>query len=1029
MKIFTKKNILICILSAIFCLCMIFAFGQVSSNSTDVHAQELITSEEIADTYAYGVEFTPPNGKIAYDGKEIDAETVYIKFPDGTMKSGENYVLSAIGEYTIVYVATYEGKTLTAEKTFIVNEEAYVVSSGSSSVEYIYDLKTTETQGDSGLKLTLAEGDVFQYNQLIDLSNSTTETPLIKIFPYSFSILADNVALESHYTVIRLTDYYNPDNYVEVSMGFYLANTALGRYHPYVVAGASNQTKSGVDPYSGSSTSKKIVYIDNVRCKVFYGTDDFGTMMDATPDKEVNGVKVNNFDNYGMSVYYEAKTKRIYVREKYMHLITDLDDVAIYDKNPFEGFTTGEVVLSVYANSYQMDAAHYEISEINGSKGVYLNNFELVDRVKPVISLSNDANDFYIAKGEEFTLFSATAKDKNLLGDVKTYVYYEYGSTYQTSIFVENGKFTPTRSGKYTIVYTAKDAFGNVTERLVNCTCISLAENKLVRFETQPVLSALAGETTILNDYALNGVNDGMYVNMYAVFNGDEEKRLPINAKTREFFPRNVGEYAIVFEYGDVVQSYTYAYTLNVLPSDNVYMETPLLPKYLIQDAKYSFPAIYAETYDLGTPVVVEPQVFVSEDGKAYSDTPINYSAYEVKAKETVCFKYVYNGATVLESEPIMVVDVGFADILHLEKYFVGGVETTAYTDYVRAVATSKSGDVTVDFINAVSFSQFACNFAVPQEYDFLTAVEVILTDYYDYTNTLTIRYQKTGSGMAFSVNGGASLTSGVDFVGTTHQLWYDESVKTFVDANGNSYETENPFTSDKVYLTFKLCAVSGNAALDVYKIGSQFIKADGYDWVNGTVFVRDAISGIIDFGQTLTFKPAEITDVLTPYIESAYSFYILGPDDEYVMSNENVLLDGSQPLDKAYTVTFDGYGMYRAVYEYRDQFGNPAENVIVLYVNDRIAPTISLSNGYGNGTVVNGTVGEKITVASYTVDDNFDQDKISVVVRAISPDNELIALKDMSFTATKKGDWKVMYYATDAEGNYSVVYYTIRVV
>lgn len=597
MKIFTKKNILICILSAIFCLCMIFAFGQVSSNSTDVHAQELITSEEIADTYAYGVEFNAPDGKIVYNGKEINAESVYIKFPDGTMKSGKNHLLSVIGKYTIVYTAAHEGKTLTAEKTFKVNENAYVVSSSASSVEYVQDLKTTETENDSGLKVVLAEGESFQYNDIIDISNSTTEIPLIKIYPYSYSILADNVAVEAYYTIIRLTDYYNPDNYVEVSMGFYLANAALGRYHPYVVAGASGQTKSGVGPYSGTSTARRIVYIDNERYRVYYGTNDYGTEMDATPNVPVNGVDINNFDNYGMSVYYEAETKRIYVREKYMHLITDLDDAAIYDRNLFTGFTTGEVLLSVYANDYQTNTATYEIEEINGVKGAALNNFELVDHIKPVITLSNDADNFYIAKGEEFTLFSANAKDKNLVGNVNAYVYYEYGSSYQTSVYVKDGKFTPNRNGEYTIVYIAKDSFGNETKKTVTCTCISAENNKLVHFNTSPVTEVRAGETTVLNDYTLTSVNTGAFVNTYAVFEGDSSEKLAIDAETRKFFPRNVGEYEIIFEYGDVIKTYTYSYKINVSTSDNVYMDEPLLPKYLIKDAKYSFEPVCAETY------------------------------------------------------------------------------------------------------------------------------------------------------------------------------------------------------------------------------------------------------------------------------------------------------------------------------------------------------------------------------------------------------------------------------------------------
>ena len=1030
MKLLSKKKILIGALSAAFSLCAIGGLGQLASSSSNAFAQELITAQAISETYAYGTAFTAPDGKIMYGDVEVDAQFVYVKFPDGTMKRGSTHVLSVVGEYTVIYTAEYQGTTLLAEKNFTVNEEAYIFTPpGVSAVEYVHDLTATETVGDSGLKVTLAEGESFQYNELIDLSNSTTQTPLIKLFPYSYSVLADSVQVESYYTVVRLTDYYNPDNYVEVSMGFYLANAALGRYHPYVVAGASGQTKSGVSPYSGTSTARRIVYIDNERYRVYYGTNDYGTEMHANAAGMVNGVEINNFDNYGMSVYYEAETKRIYVKCKRMQLITDLDDAAIYDKNLFEGFTTGEVILSVYGNDYQTSTATYEISEINGKQGVQLNNFELVDKTKPVIALSSDANNFYIAKGEEFTLFSAMAQDKNLVGGVNTYVYYEYGSNYQTSIFVQDGKFTPNRSGEYTIVYTAKDAFGNVAERTVTCTCLSLADNRLVSFATQPLLSAKAGETTVLNEYTLHGVNDGVYVDIYAVFDGDAENRVAIDVETREFFPRNVGEYEIVFEYGDFVQNYTYSYRLNVLPSDNVYMETPLLPKYLIKDAKYSLDVAYAETYASGKPVAVELQVFASEDGKAYSTMPVAYNDYEVKATESVRFKYVYNDLTVFESELIQVVDVGFADALHLEKYFVGDVETVAYADYVRAVVKSEESDVVMDFVNAVSFSQFACNFAIPQEYASLAAVELILTDYYDATNTLTVRYEKTGSGMAFSVNGEAALSSGTSFAGTTHQLWYDEALKTFVDASGNSYEMENPFLSDKAYLSFKLCGVSGNAAIDVYKIGSQHINTDGYDWVNATVYVRDAISGIIDFGQTLVFKPAEITDVLTPYLEGAYSFYVLGPNDEYVYSDNNVLLDGTQPLGVSYAVTFNGYGMYRAVYEYRDQFGNPAENVVVLYVNDRVAPTLTLEKGYDDGTVVGGKVGEKMTVVGYTVDDNFGKDGVSVVVRVISPDNMLVSLDDMGFTATKKGEWKVVYYATDAEGNYSIVYYTVKVV
>ncbi len=199
------------------------------------------------------------------------------------------------------------------------------------------------------------------------------------------------------------------------------------------------------------------------------------------------------------------------------------------------------------------------------------------------------------------------------------------------------------------------------------------------------------------------------------------------------------------------------------------------------------------------------------------------------------------------------------------------------------------------------------------------------------------------------------------------------------------------------------------------------------YVWIF-TVYVPNAISGIVEFGTTLTFAPAQISDVLTPYLQSAYSLYVLGPNNEYVISQSGTLLDGTQNLRETYAITLNAYGTYTVIYEYRDQFGNPSENIIVLYVNDRIAPQISLANGYGSNTTVQAKLGEKITVADYTVSDNFGQENVTVVVRALSPNNELFLLDGRTFNAKEKGTWKILYYAMDAEGNYVTAYYTIHV-
>ena len=91
MKIFSKKKILIGVLSAAFSLCAVGGLCQLLPSPSGVLAQQLITAQEINEKYAYGKEFTAPSGKIVYGDKEIDAQSVYVKFPDGTMKKGNTH--------------------------------------------------------------------------------------------------------------------------------------------------------------------------------------------------------------------------------------------------------------------------------------------------------------------------------------------------------------------------------------------------------------------------------------------------------------------------------------------------------------------------------------------------------------------------------------------------------------------------------------------------------------------------------------------------------------------------------------------------------------------------------------------------------------------------------------------------------------------------------------------------------------------------------------------------------------------------
>ena len=124
--------------------------------------------------------FTVPNVKISNGEKSFDTEFC-IKFPDGKSYTDDDanpltesqYKLSMSGVYTLTYSATIEGKYYSKEVKFTVKSKLYSTSGNKSITEYgqasyknVYD---ENTQTRTGLKLNLATGEEFAYNEVIDL--------------------------------------------------------------------------------------------------------------------------------------------------------------------------------------------------------------------------------------------------------------------------------------------------------------------------------------------------------------------------------------------------------------------------------------------------------------------------------------------------------------------------------------------------------------------------------------------------------------------------------------------------------------------------------------------------------------------------------------------------------------------------------------------------------------------------------------------------------------------------------------------
>lgn len=1010
-----KKNIYLNIFTAVMCLGLCFCFlgsGHLGGENISAQMYQAQTAEEIKGTYLRGEEFVVPSAEIVYENQNIPADEHKVVFPKGNIYSRDSFLLTEAGIYTINYYAVTGGKKIKAEKQFKVVDTAYSVGSDFSSVKYVDTLPGSRAE-QSGLSLSLVSGDTFTFNKPIDISNSDLSTPLIKMYPYSFSTVDGVVQkMEVSNIIVRLTDCYDDSNYVEIL--FYMTPASIGYYR----AGASNQISSGLGDYSGSraniiiGSGRREVFIDGVRHCAFY--NEAG----ATAGRKTS-------DEHGKTYYYDYASQEIWAQDRSKIIVTDLNSPDVYDNNLYEGFTTGEVYLSIYATEYMSDVMRVDIAEIYKHSGEELNLTTFEDKTKPNIEVDFDyGGDIYIAKNEPFEIFDAKVFDVNLLGELKTAVYYNYGTENQTQVGIYNGTFIPNRAGNYTIVYSAKDGNGNPSYYTVTLTSIECDNDVSIAFSTTKLTSLPAGKEVVLPEYSATSINGAVEVKITAVI-GDTETE--INSQTRSFIPMAIGTCRITYTYGDGIKTYTYSYEIDAQPSDGIQIETPVLPDYFIKGMKYTLNEVKAYTFAEGAVKTIATQSYVSEDGGAYKG--VDLAEYKVQAQNSVNFKFVHQTAEYITQERT-VVDVGYGNSLKMQNYFAGDFVKTADGEGVYYASNVQSGDNTLEYINAVSLSLFEFSFVVDKEYANFDSVSIKLIDYYDRTNFVTLTYVNKGNSTAVRLNDGAELPISQAFAGNIRSIWYAGSQKAFSEERGGTLYWTNTFSSDLILLQVTLEGISGQSKINIKKVNNQPMSNLARDYINPTIIVKNEYGGIRSFGDEVILYAAQVSDELSPFVVNNLTFRVQRPDKGYAVSTDGITLDDNCNPLREYRLKLTEYGEYTVAYIYMDQNNRPYNINYKITVADREPPVLTPDKGYNEDTVLEHKRGDKITIAGYTAEDNMTaSESLFVKTLVLHPNNNLSYLgEEKSFIANLTGDYKVYYYCYDEQGNYTIRYYTIRV-
>ena len=353
-----KHFLRICISSCAFFFALAIGCFTYFSNTNHSYAYDILIDEgqQVKDTYEYGSSFLVPSASFKVDGQEIPASDHYVIYPNGIIYTSDSIMLTVEGEYTIVYSTVIDGKKIEDESVkFKVYNNAWKFNYDTTTVEY-NDGKTVSGKdkdgnevvglfhkpNSSGLHLSLADGDTWTYNRVIDLSDNTDIEPLLEFSPWNCSgkvtktledgtVVTREVDPEATNIYVRLTDCYDPENYLNIRMHYY--KLSAERYQIYTTVASP-----GIDTIGLRSSESGKIIINNVSHNIVRNSSNRGSYSG-------DGFRTAR----GAKLYYDNESKVIsFFDGQTLLYVTDLDDKNIYYNNMFKGFATGEVILSVY---------------------------------------------------------------------------------------------------------------------------------------------------------------------------------------------------------------------------------------------------------------------------------------------------------------------------------------------------------------------------------------------------------------------------------------------------------------------------------------------------------------------------------------------------------------------------------------------------------------------------------------------------------------------------------------------------------
>ncbi|MBO4594752.1 MAG: hypothetical protein J5697_03530, partial [Clostridia bacterium] len=700
----------------------------------------------IENDYALGATFVCPPAKINVGGTLLDVSGHALFYPDGKAVSESEYVLSYPGKYVLRYFADHNGKTVYADDEFTVKGEKFGLIGETSSVCYG---NTGEEKGNiDGLIVSLASGDVFTYNKPLDLNGKKGYDKLI-----SFYVLPATKGIADVLDVkIRLTDAADETNFIEFAV-FARGddeNEADGQALASAVRTKNSSRYVGLH-YKGYAPENADLFYDGDYYSIYkdvsftsrFGYPSYAASLAACvgygADVDYSGATALQTGNFNKPFSYalDYEEKKAYGYEhgtgnwgQDSKLIADLDDALFFD-DPWTGFTTGEVYLSVYSDMYTGSSFSFVILNI------YDEDLSVADYAytrEPVIEVDYPDGDMpYAIKGQPYRIFDVKAYSGcDGAIECQALVYSDYLSNSPRLLSVTDGAFVPTdEKASYTIVYSAVDSYGNVAKKVVD---IPVKATRTASFTLSGgESSGLTGEDIVLKQPVVENPNGNFTVSAVAIKGNDVYPVKLSENGIYGFYTLEAGDYTVKYTFTDYNEPIERTYGLTVTENPySVFYGDPALPAVFVSGAKYTFPKQYGKSFNGGEVTDPEATLKYSFDGGAFTDyaygTPI-----QITAENSVKLVYSLVGAREDRVIDMPVTDVGLSSgDLKQEKYFYSTQFTaSAYEDRVSYSTTERFAELS--FVKPLLTTAFSVKFSLSS--DNFSDLSFIFTDATDFTN------------------------------------------------------------------------------------------------------------------------------------------------------------------------------------------------------------------------------------------------------------------------------------------------------